>query len=267
VGADELAAVIAALTVAPELAGASRAVGRADDPELVQATARAVVASLLARHREDAPGTAPPVAMSGAVRDRLVAQVAAAMAPAPRGRLTDWLKRKTIAFAEQRATALATERRQALMGTSTPGIGDILLYQRRGEAIRQMVADQLAVVRPPVVAVGHSLGGIILVDLLTGGVSGVQLLVTAGSQSPLFYLIDALGSLRPGQPDPAPFTPWLNIYNRQDLLSFYAGRAFPGVPGISDEPVDPGVPFPAAHSAYWHEDRVFELIGGRWPTG
>jgi hypothetical protein len=63
-----------------------------------------------------------------------------------------------------------------------------------------------------------------------------------------------------------PFTPWLNIYNRQDFLSFVAGRVFQGVSGITDEEVDPGVPFPESHSAYWYSNRVYELIRRHWPA-
>ena len=43
---------------------------------------------------------------------------------------------------------------------------------------------------------------------------------------------------------PAPFTPWLNIYNEADLLSFCAERVFPGTGGIRDVAVDAGVRFP-----------------------
>jgi hypothetical protein len=63
-----------------------------------------------------------------------------------------------------------------------------------------------------------------------------------------------------------PFTPWLNIYNRSDFLSFCAERVFPGIDGIQDSGVDPGVPFPEAHSAYWYHDPVYELIKSAWPS-
>jgi hypothetical protein len=189
------------------------------------------------------------------------------MTPAARGRLTDWAKGKIMDFAKERATAVIADRRTALMAGSTPGIGDILAYQRRGEPIRQMVADALAAARPPVVAVGHSLGGIVLVDLLTDAdAPPVALLVTAGSQSPLFYVIDALAFLRPERRQPVPFRPWVNIYDRQDFLSFYATRAFAGTDGITDEAVSSGTPFPASHSSYWHNERVFQLIRDHWPN-
>jgi hypothetical protein len=106
---------------------------------------------------------------------------------------------------------------------------------------------------------------VVLVDLLSSdSAPPVDLLVTVGSQSPLFYAIDALEHLRPGVP-PGPFTPWLNIYNEADLLSFCAERVFPDTPGIRDVVVDPDVPFPWSHSAYWEVDEVFGAIKAEWP--
>ena len=128
--------------------------------------------------------------------------------------------------------------------------------------------EEIAKAKPPVVALGHSLGGVILVDLLTQpDALSVARLVTVGSQSPLFYAIDALDRIRrkDGGPDPAPFTPWLNVYDRADILSFVAGRVFPGLDNVKDEEIDSRVPFPSAHSAYFHQPRTFELMRDFWP--
>lgn len=268
--AAEIARAAERVAGAPELAAAARAAKSAADPDLLAAIARAVVASALAAHRLDPPGAAPAALLDGARRDALAARVAAALAPqATKGALTDWLKKKAFGFAVSRATRAAEDRRQGLMGMSTPAIGDILFYQRRGAAILEDMAKRLEGLARPVVAVGHSLGGIMLVDLLSrAGHPPVDLLVTAGSQSPMLYAIDSLESLRPRGNPPAPFTPWLNIYNRQDFLSFCAERVFPGAgvrPNIRDEEVDPGVPFPESHSAYWTCDRVYQLIRDAWP--
>jgi hypothetical protein len=90
--------------------------------------------------------------------------------------------------------------------------------------------------------------------------------VTAGSQSPLFFAIDALETLRPTSSDGPAFVPWLNIYNPSDFLSFCASDLFGPSDEIWDRAVDPRVPFPASHSAYWHDDTVYELIKERWPA-
>jgi len=76
--------------------------------------------------------------------------------------------------------------------------------------------------------------------------------------------MDSLGSLRPNAPDVQPFTPWLNIYSRSDLISFCATRIFPGDPRIRDVEVDSGVPFPDSHGAYLHDDRTYQLIREAW---
>jgi hypothetical protein len=126
-----------------------------------------------------------------------------------------------------------------------------------------------------VVVLAHSLGGIAAVDLLAdpvvmhgGAPLKVDLLVTVGSQAPFMYLMDAMHSLGPRTPliENQPFLPWLNIYNRQDLLSFCAERVFVNSPGIIDEPVSAGVPFPMSHSAYWVQDRVYQLIKDHLPS-
>jgi hypothetical protein len=40
---------------------------------------------------------------------------------------------------------------------------------------------------------------------------------------------------------------------------------FVNSPGIVDEPIAAGVPFPMAHSAYWTQDRVYELVKEHLP--
>jgi hypothetical protein len=266
--AAELALAAERLAGTQELQRAALAAGNAADPDLLEAVATAVVAIALASHRADEPGTAPPVALNCVLRDALVKRVDDTLMPLlTRGALTDWLKDKALAFVMRKATNMAEERRNELMGSSTPAVGDILYYQRRGGDIAQYVADSLKGLKPPVVAVGHSLGGIILVDLLSRTDSPrIDLLVTAGSQSPLFYAIDALERIRRGQMPPGPFPPWLNIYNRQDFLSFCAARVFGEVKGIYDEEIDPGVPFPESHGAYWTSARTYELIKSHWPS-
>jgi hypothetical protein len=266
--ADEISEAADALAGTPELLAAAQTVGRAADPDFIAAVARAVVARVLAAHRFDPPGAAPDILFDGVKRGVLVQLIDKTLAPTEtRGVFTDWIKKKVEGFAVQRASSWVESRRHGFMGMSTPAIGDILFYQRRGEVFQELVAERLKGLDRPVVAVGHSLGGIILVDLLSrAGAPPVDLLVTAGSQSPMLYAIDALDPIRWGKSQPVPFTPWLNIYNRQDFLSFVAGRIFQGVKGITDEEVDPGVPFPESHSAYWSSNRVYELIRQHWPV-
>ena len=58
------------------------------------------------------------------------------------------------------------KRREGLMAGAGPGIGDILLYQRRGVTIVSAIESEIlkhAANGGPLVALGHSLGGIMLV--------------------------------------------------------------------------------------------------------
>jgi hypothetical protein len=147
---------------------------------------------------------------------------------------------------------VAVSKRSAFLDPLSDFIRDVAFYIKRGAAVRDFIADEVRSVETdsPVVILGHSLGGIAAVDLLSdpalmqGDVPlRVDLLVTVGSQSPFLYLLDSLNSLSPRTPSQQPFVPWLNIYNRQDLLSFCASRVFVNSPGIVDEPVSAGVPF------------------------
>ena len=254
-----------------ELAGAARAAisVNAAQPELADIVARAVTASLLAPYRLAPPGEAPALAYSAELRDRFVAQLAQVLAPGTTRGVRSWLGKRVGSFAARRATSFLEARRGAITVGSLPFLGDILHYQKRGEAIRELVAGQIRKAERPLVALGHSLGGIILVDLLTQlDPPRVDRLVTVGSQSPLFYAIDALDRIRRSEagPDPEPFTPWLNIYDRADILSFVAAQVFPGLANVRDEVISSGVPFPSAHSAYFHQARTFELIRDFWPA-
>jgi pimeloyl-ACP methyl ester carboxylesterase len=109
-----------------------------------------------------------------------------------------------------------------------------------------------------VTVIAHSLGGIASFDLLAGAdAPEVARLVTVGSQSPLMYEIGALPSLKRPTCLPAKFPPWLNIYDRDDFLSFSAKRLFPGV---DDFDAELGQPFPDSHSAYFDSERVWNKI-------
>jgi hypothetical protein len=99
----------------------------------------------------------------------------------------------------------------------------------------------------------------------SGRPATVELVVTVGSQAPYLFLMDALDVLRPGNAA-VPATPWLNVYDRADLLSFCASRVFPATAGIVDEAVDNGVSFPQAHSAYWEHRDLYRLLATHWPA-
>lgn len=143
-------------------------------------------------------------------------------------------------------------------------VGDVLLYQSRGEEVRQFIRKKIEAAPPPVTVVAHSLGGIACVDLLASPKPPtLSRLVTAGSQSPLLFEIGALYSMKPPAGKlppyslPAGFPPWLNLYDRNDFLSYVAGRLWPEA---KDFEVESGQPFPDSHSAYFGNEAAWRAI-------
>ena len=55
----------------------------------------------------------------------------------------------------------------------------------------------------------------------------VHSLITFGSQASFFHEIGSLASVKPKGNLPADFPRWLNVFDRNDFLSFYAQRMFP----------------------------------------
>ncbi len=263
---DEVWQAAQRVKAAPEFGQAALVAASEKDPEYLEAVSRAIVAEVLAGHRDDPPGLQPDIAFRRELRHEVVDLVARTLFPGATKSVEDWLKRKVVRFVARPATYIAVARRRKLSGLSSAALADILYYQRRGDEIREYVARELHRREPPLIVVGHSLGGVILVDLLSADdAPEVDLLVTVGSQSPLFYAIDALEHLRPGS-GVEPFVPWLNIYNEDDLLSYCAERVFAGRDRIMDHRVDAHVPFPESHSAYWAVDDVFDAIRvAAWP--
>jgi hypothetical protein len=174
-----------------------------------------------------------------------------------------WTKRKAVDFAAGRATASLVRRRSSLSAAASPLAGDILLYQRDGTAIRDFVRTVIERSEPPVVLLAHSLGGVVCLDLLASTDLPVALLVTVGTPAPLFYELDALRALRPGEPLPGSFPTWLNIYDQRDLLANVASGLFGS--RVTDKRVDNGLPFHRCHGAYWYTDSVWDAITGSCP--
>jgi hypothetical protein len=273
---DELDVARAALAAEPNLVRAAASVGDAGDRQLATAIAHALVAAMLRNRDDPAKGrlVPPRAAYDAATRDDLVESVEASLSPVSTKGLAGDLVKKVIA---PLATRVAVRKREAFMGPLGDFIRDVAFYIEHGALVRDYLAGEIRKYADsdPVIVLAHSLGGIAAVDLLAdpavmrgGAPLKVDLLVTVGSQAPLLYLMDALYSLGPRPPliENKPFLPWLNIYNRQDLLSFCAERVFVNSPEIIDEPISAGVPFPMSHSAYWAQDRVYQLVRDHLPA-
>ncbi|WP_244204121.1 hypothetical protein [Streptomyces africanus] len=236
-----------------------------DAREVVAAVARAVTAGLLSAAKEEAVCT-------GAERDRLAdlfSGLLGGTARAPGGRATAVLGTLALRILTQPAL---NHWRGPITGGSAPALGDILRYQARGGPLRDHLEGVLRSGTGPTVLIGHSLGGIALVDLLAMAAArqaplpGVRLLVTVGSQAPFLHECGALTGLRPGAGLPPGFPDWLNIYDRQDLLAFRAQPVFPGDKRVTDHEVTSRQPFPLSHGAYWKLEALYQRIAEALPA-
>ncbi|MCL7493869.1 hypothetical protein M8I34_21090 [Streptomyces sp. MCA2] len=227
--------------------------------ELVATTARSVVAQSLSVAGDEALCT-------GAERDRLVDLVGARLGGTgrfPGGRPAAVLGKLALRLTTQPAL---NRWRASLTTRSVPALGDILRYQARGQALRNHLKDVITASSEPTVVIGHSLGGIALVDLcaLTAvdgrPLPGAYLLVTVGSQAPFLHELGALTGLQPTAGLPLHFPRWLNIFDRTDLLAYRAQPIFPDDLRVIDHEVSSRQPFPLSHSAYWKLDAVYDRI-------
>ncbi|OKK02536.1 hypothetical protein AMK26_23160 [Streptomyces sp. CB03234] len=266
VPAVPLPEAVAALLAAPRLRRAA-ATAAPEGDALPRLTARALTAWALVR-AEGAAGQVPVAA-----RDDLVDTVTAELGGDVKGlsdALVSALGFSARLFERSLGSRLLVSRRAALSGRSVGFFGDILSYLTRGQAVRDHVAATIRALpgdAGPVVVLGHSLGGIIAVDLLTDPPTGVSvdLLVTVGSQAPLLYELDALPSRPYGTGLPGAFPRWLNVYDRRDLLSYLAAGAFGNDPRITDAEVDNRQPVSAAHSSYWANDQFYRVLSTALP--
>ncbi|WP_424094432.1 hypothetical protein [Moorena producens] len=197
------------------------------------------------------------------LRDQLVKLLSNALGAKEDLGLGDWLQ-KPLSLLASPGTALVRNKRGAITEANTPTPGDIILYQGRGQQIRDFIQQTIENAEPPVVILAHSLGGIACVDLLVmQEMAQVTLLITVGSQAPFLYEINALSSLEFGQPLPDFFPEWLNIYDLRDFLSYIGATLFPNK--VQDVLVDSKQPFPQAHSAYWTNPATWKAIIPRLP--
>lgn len=212
-------------------------------PAASDKVARAVVAAFQIYLRNDSfPG------LTGAQRDQLRTALLQPFGGTALG-IGDWFR--------ARLTNFGMRRRGKLSDASSPAVGDILRYQARGQEIRNFIEHE-ATNSSSTAILAHSLGGVASVDLLASQQTSIQFLITAGSQAPYFYEIDALVSLPIGSGLPDFFPRWLNFVDPRDFLGYSAAKIFPNI--ARDRLVNNGQPFPESHSAYWNNDEVWEGI-------
>lgn len=246
VPADALVAAATQVAESPEYANAT---GTA--PVVVDATLQSVSAAALAGQGGAAFGVGDVLHAVGGVASGVARQILGSGAASVVGGWagTALLPGLKLGLSKQLANdRAAVMRKTALVPT------DVLFYQRHGAKIRELLRQEIDQLEGPVVAMGHSLGGIILVDtLFEDGApdTKVELLVTFGSQSPYLQCLGALGPL-------APKGRWVNIWTRYDFVSFIAGGMWPGLVEDVEIPIEVG--FPDAHGAYYKSPEFRDVL-------
>ncbi|HEX5591347.1 MAG TPA: hypothetical protein VFX65_13735 [Candidatus Limnocylindrales bacterium] len=156
-------------------------------------------------------------------------------------------------------------------------MADVLGYLRDPEAVIRPAAERLLEIRRdagdrPVVAVGLSLGGIILVDTLATLLRDearpepdrrpADLLVTVGSQSAALRALGVMPSAPRDVVRPRLFTPWLNVWHEHDYLSYPVGAVFEHLGDVCDRRAVQRGAFPGVHSGYLNRSsRFFDHLG------
>lgn len=172
-------------------------------------------------------------------------------------------------------------------------IGDVFRYLHDAQPrhdIRKAVTDDLVAsaktahdADEPLVVMGHSMGGVILYDLLSdpdvmedvearlGHRLLIDLFMTIGSQVALFEELKAFSASDPARSAqakppldravrPAPAARWWNAYDRMDVLSFIAEPVFADV---KDFEVDTIAGVRSAHGAYFTNMVFYQRLGKR----
>ena len=184
---------------------------------------------------------------------------------------------------EATAVALALWR-QTVHNSASRFLGDIFVYlDTRGTAtapggIVTRVVDALASARaianpndPELTVIGHSLGGVILYDVLTYYRPDIQVdaFITVGSQVGVFEEMTLYRSSKVGRPPDPPtdrldrptnINRWLNVYDTNDVFSFSVERIFKDT---KDYRFDTGFGINESHSGYFVRPSFYKRLAVR----
>ena len=159
-------------------------------------------------------------------------------------------------------------------------IGDVFAYLN-DSALRTRIRDVVRIevlkawnaraANEPFILVGHSMGGVILVDMLADPAGAglpaglkVDCLFTVGSQPGLFQAVGGIGAAvpKPGETVPASawIGHWFNVFDPIDPLAFAAEPLFDGVEDLSFDSIT-GVA--SAHTTYFKRPQFYARFRAR----
>lgn len=216
-------------------------------------------------------------AFAGDASPKTIADQLAAGAPASFG-IGSRIGDAVSAVTDRVRNAASTLGFGAIRGNLSPSIGlflgDVFVYLResnRREQIRLEVRKAVEKAstaakngKGPLVVVGHSMGGVILVDLLTNPGSAdlpedleVDALLTVGSQPGFFAALDLLAHNLPDgsarrRPDCVKI--WLNVFDPVDPLAFRTDEIFQDATDLSFNSVT-GIT--EAHTKYFQRPQFY----------
>ncbi|NUA26317.1 hypothetical protein [Cupriavidus basilensis] len=205
--------------------------------------------------------------------------------------LKDWLQslkeaasRLDSAPMDAASAALVGVGRKSIHEITSRFLGDIFVYLSErgtkdapGPIVQDVVADldkAVAAKQPgddKLVVIGHSLGGVILYDILTYFRPDLKfdVFATIGSQVALFEemtLYRASDAMKPANPpmdlldQPTAMGKWLNVFDTNDVFSFKAGTVFKGP---TDFKFDTGYGLLQAHGGYFARPSFYKRLGVR----
>jgi hypothetical protein len=179
------------------------------------------------------------------------------------------------------STKLLAFSRDSLNGQLGRFFGDVFIYMNaRGDRqnpgpIPKLIlagfdeAKQRSPAGEPLIIIGHSLGGVITMDLLSHFRPDleVDLFVSVGSQVAHFeetklYKVSDPAIKHPNKAKtPANIRRWINIYDEVDVFSYSVERIFDRVD--VDARYDTQTYVVKAHGAYFEQDRFYQRLRAR----
>jgi hypothetical protein len=178
------------------------------------------------------------------------------------------------------STKLLAATRDSLNATLGRFFGDVWIYMDgRGTAaapgpiprviLEDFDAARQAAPNEPLIIMGHSLGGVISMDLLSSFRPDIEvdLFISVGSQVAHFeeiklYKASNKAIVKPQKaPTPANIKRWINVYDEVDIFSYSVERVYDRV--NFDMRYDTETYTVKAHGAYLRQDRFYERLRAR----